>query len=138
MSYKLFISWLIVLPVFAALAGGCSETPELPGGTRGIILVQRMPMADIQVNIYQDGTEGPIAFGISECDGHFELRLPRTLEAVWLQPGHYRMTVESVGEHFIRWAPHFSDPANTPLQQHWSGDADEFLVEIPNAPKYEN
>ena len=134
MIFKKRPSWPCVLPAVAVLACGCGRTTELPGGTKGILLVQGMPVEEIQINVFRQGAASSLAFGISDYAGRFELRHPESLEAVWLEPGEYKITIESVGEYYLRWPSPYSNPAETPLQHTLSGREEEFRVEIPIAP----
>jgi len=119
--------------ILAGSLAGCGGPREIPGGTRGRILVRGgTALREIQVTVYGNQADSPLALGISGEDGRFELRQPGTLEAFWLEPGDYRLTVESVGEVHLQWPPDYRDPQQTPLRPSVASRDHELLVEVPS------
>lgn len=123
---------VLPLVILAILVGGCSQAPELPGGTRGTVRIDGKPLAEIQVTLFREPAEAPVAFAITRSDGQFELRALGTLEAAWLTPGEYRVTVESVGEHTIHWPAEYRDPRQTPLRQIVIDRHTALQIELPS------
>ncbi|HWL08283.1 MAG TPA: hypothetical protein VNQ76_07760 [Planctomicrobium sp.] len=124
---------LIVLIVSVMQMEGCSEPREIPGGTPGIIRIDSKGIADVQVTAYrknQDQRFEPVAIGISGRNGEFELRKQDALEAVWLEPGEYRFTVESIGDIHIPWSPEFRNPEKTSLRQTRTDQDHKKLIEL--------
>jgi hypothetical protein len=124
------LAWLL-----AALAGmvGCGGPADIPGGTPGRIHVENLPLREVQVTFYEtSGSQAePIAFGISDSNGHFELRERETLEGVWLTAGNYRVTLESVGEIYMRWPEQYTRPDRSPLEVEWSGQEETLDLNVP-------
>lgn len=127
---------LLVLTLSALLMEGCGKPQEIPGGTPGIVRVDEKGLPDVQVTAYRANTDQkrePVAIGISGRSGEFVLRNLNTLEAVWIEPGEYRFTVESIGEIHIPWSPEFRNPERTPLRQIRTDQDHQKLIEL-NVP----
>lgn len=112
---------------------GCGGPPGIPGGTSGIVHVRNTPLRDVHVAIWREngGVPEPCAFGISDPEGRFQLRVPGTLEAVWLEPGDYLGTVESSGEVPMVWPSEYQDPKRTPLRITWEEGEESLELEVP-------
>ena len=115
------------------IAAGCGAPAEIEGGTPGLIHVSGVPLADVHVAVFaSSGDEAePLAFGISDRNGRFELRRPGTLEAVWLEPGDYSLTVESTGEFELHWPAELYSRRETPLQVKWSSGNEQLDLNVP-------
>jgi len=128
--------WLVcLLPGTLILSGmsGCSERPELPGGTAGFVSCSGRPLAEVQVNGFRllaSGAFEPVGVGITDASGRFELRQSGSLEAVHLSPGDYRFTIESAGARYLVWPKEYTQPNRTPLRWNGSSGAD-WVLEIP-------
>ncbi len=112
---------------------GCGGPREIPGGTPGVIRIDGKGITDVQVSAYrrtQDQSFELVGIGISRRDGAFELRKPDTLEAVWLEAGEYRFTIESIGEVNLPWRPEFRNPEKTPLRHKTTGHSQQGSLEF--------
>ena len=123
----------VVIGLACLASGGCGQPPELPGGTRGIVHTNDVPLAEISIVVYSVGqTDGePVAFAISGADGMFELREPGTLRAVWLPQGDYAITIEAAGEVPLHWPAEYRNRNKTPLRESWDGGDQVLDLNVP-------
>ncbi|MEX1041740.1 MAG: hypothetical protein WDZ51_13960 [Pirellulaceae bacterium] len=111
---------------------GCGGEKEIPGGTPGRIHIDGIPLREVQVTMYDSKAGGNVVgFGISDSEGRFELREPETLEGVWLPAGHYRFTLESVGEIYMQWPAKFTQADTSPLEIEWTGGEGRIELDVP-------
>jgi hypothetical protein len=115
---------------------GCGGPPEIPGGTRGIVHTNDVPLADILIAVYAVGQreQQPVAFAISGSDGMFELREPGTLQALWLPAGEYVFTIEAAGENPLEWPAEFRSREKSPWREAWPGGDQTLDLNLP-APR---
>ncbi len=114
---------------------GCAPQ-GISGGTTGQIRTESSPLADVQITVYRvEGTDiHEAGFGISNPDGEFSLVRTGAAGPLWLEPGEYRFTLESVGPVFMKWSPEYATAARSPLQQQW-GPADHNLDLVVPVPR---
>ncbi|MHC2068801.1 carboxypeptidase-like regulatory domain-containing protein [Bremerella sp. T1] len=119
---------------FAAIAlltlPGCGEPPAIPGGTPGHLEADGQPLRDVRLTLY-DGAGQPQAFAVSDPQGNFQLRTEASLEGVHLDPGTYRVTVESAGEFHMVWPRKYQSPEKTPLVVEWTEEQEKIDLEVP-------
>lgn len=108
---------------------GCGQASSPMTGTAGQVLLNGFGFGDIQVNVFGDADER-LAFGVSDSTGSFRLLTPDASRAVHLEPGKYRLTVESVGAVPVPIPAPLAQPDKTPLVREWSGSAEALRVEL--------
>lgn len=116
---------------FACLVAvmGCGQRSSPMNGTPGQVLLNGAGFGDIQVNVF--GAAGDrIAFGVSDPTGTFRLLTPDASQAVKLDPGSYRLTVESVGSVPVPIPAPLSVQEKTPLVREWQGSEEALRVEL--------
>jgi hypothetical protein len=106
---------LIVMCAVAAGAPGCGPQP-ISGGAKGLLRAGGQPLSEVQVTIHQAAGNDwrPIGFGVTSSDGTFELVTMNAEGALWLAPGEYRCTLESVGAP-VQIPREYATPETTPL-----------------------
>ena len=109
---------VIALAVCATAMTGCGPPPEVPPGTAGIVRTDSVPLTDVLVQIYSDPpAPQPLGAGITDSSGRFQLRLPDLSAPLHVEPGDYRLTIESAGDIPLSWPAQLRDPQKTPLRQ---------------------
>ncbi len=95
---------------------GCQGKQSTPGGTPGVLTMKNgQPLPDIQVSIFSESHPNQIlGVGVTGLDGTFVLRDPEAHRPLWLAPGKYRLTLESVGSIPLRMPESWSKPSKTP------------------------
>ena len=119
------------LILMLALIPGCG-VQSVAGGTKGILRFDGQLLTDIRVEIYQvdGGSLRPIGFGVTTTDGSFQLVTNGAQGALWLAPGEYRCTLESVGPP-IQVAKEYTRAETTPLVVHWTAGDQQLDLEVP-------
>lgn len=108
---------------------GCGQRSSPMSGTPGQVLLNGSGFGDIQVNVFTPSGDR-IAFGVSDPAGMFRLLTPDASQAVKLNPGSYRLTVESVGSVPVPLPSQLGQPDKTSLVREWSGAEDALRVEL--------
>jgi hypothetical protein len=109
MKYKHELLALVLL----VMASGCGDG-SVTGGTTGILRIGGEVGTDVQTTVYtSDGA--PLGFGVTRADGSFKLVTNGATGPLWLEPGDYRFTVESVGAE-VEIPAEFSRVETTPLK----------------------
>jgi hypothetical protein len=119
---------VVVLMMFGFI--GCGPNPVV-GGTRGVLLADGAPVADVQVSVYQpeEGSWQPIGFADTASDGTFRLLLNEARGPLQLDEGQYRFTLQSVGAPLVI-PRELSAVETTPLQASWSGDEPQLTLNL--------
>lgn len=88
----------VVLGLVALSIAGCGVRP-VKGGTHGMLRIDGEVIGDIQITVHRmdESLIEPIGIGTTNNDGEFELLQPGAQGALWLTPGEYRFTLESIG-----------------------------------------
>ncbi|MBI1346417.1 hypothetical protein GC163_09010 [bacterium] len=121
------VTWMMILGV------GCSDNPGVTGGTTGCVTVaDSPPLADLRLAVHSDGggDDRPIGFGVTNATGCFELFTPGARQALWLEPGDYRITVETIGPDVVIPAE-FTTAKSTPLVITWPTDDQALALQLP-------
>lgn len=118
--------WIIGLCLLSVTWVGCGPRP-VPGGTVGVVRAGADSLSDIHVQLF-DAAAQPVGSGVSDPEGMFALRQPEAKGPLWLAPGEYRVTVESVGPTPLLFPPAYSRFETTPLKVTWA--ADQALLEL--------
>jgi hypothetical protein len=125
----------VALAALAAALLGCGVRP-VTGGTKGVLRSGGAPLGDIQVTVHEaDGSAWrAVGFGVTAADGTFELVTNGAAGPLWLSPGEYRCTLESVGAP-VQIPKVNTLPDTTPLTVTWSVGDLSLNLEIPAVPK---
>ncbi|HEY1066849.1 MAG TPA: hypothetical protein VGE52_12090 [Pirellulales bacterium] len=103
-----------------ALGGiaGCRRGPKpVEGGTRGVVRAGAVPLREVRVTVYPqaDATATELGHAVTAPDGSFALVKPQAAGPLFLPPGEYRITLESVGAEPLRFSPAIGDRRKSPL-----------------------
>lgn len=126
--------WPIVGSLFLGLLTvGCCRPRPTAGGTQGVIHCGGRALDSVQVRIHRrEGAElHEIGFGVSGADGRFQLVLESARGPLWLEPGEYTFTLESIGPVLLEWPDEMRDPAQSPLGCEWSATDDSLDLDVP-------
>ena len=117
--------------LFGLLLAGCGPRP-VTGGTTGTLRAGGELLGEIQVNVHklEGSTLKLIGFGVTREDGTFQLVQPGAAGNLWLNPGEYRFTVESVGAPYA-FPDEYTKPETTPLKTVWPSSGNVLALEIP-------
>ena len=111
---------------------GCGAKPtHVVGGTAGSLTAGELPIPDFEIKVYKTGSSVPLGFGTSGKDGSFRLVDPKGEGSLWLAPGEYVFTLESLGPVRPPLSPAYMNATKTPLKVNWK-EADQSLeLKIP-------
>lgn len=126
-------SWTLQLcSTILIVFSGC-EPVAVTGGTSGHIHCAGQPLTDIQVTVHRVSAGGieRIGLGVSNLQGDFALVQPAASGPLWLEPGKYRLTIESVGPVSLNWPAEFADAHRTPLVRTWTAADVTLDVNVP-------
>lgn len=117
----------------AYLLAGCGSRGDLSGGTSGFLYSEGQPLADVMISVHHDGRSNvrPLGIGITDWEGRFELRTEDLMAPLFLEPGTYRFTIDSIGEVYLAWSRNFSDPTTTPLIEEISSPEQPLVFDVP-------
>jgi hypothetical protein len=92
-------------------------------------------LSDVQLQIYK--AEGnnfqPVGFGVTKLDGSFALFEPGARGPLWLMPGTYRCTLQSIGAP-VAFPKEYQNPETTPLTFTWTSDRKQLHLVAPELP----
>ena len=120
-----FNSILAVVPFTVSLLSGCGDAPApTAGGTPGTLTFGDGVTSDINITVHRNsaGSFQPIGFGLTDVEGKFILYQTGAAGPLWLEPGDYVFTLESVGPSITLPKEYFS-PLSTPLNLSWTADS---------------
>lgn len=130
----LFVTWVMLNIVWAAGCGGRGTR----GGTRGSLRSDRGILPDVEVTVYSGLPEQRVqrGSGVSTGDGTFSLHQPDGKAPLWLEPGEYAFTVQSVGPDPMVFPSEYNDPRRTPLLHTLTGTSDsvDLVLPVPQPP----
>ncbi len=117
---------------FHCLVGCGSATAPAEGGTTGILKFGTDVTSDIVVKVHHQngGQFSAIGFGTTIQDGSFILYKPGATEPLWLEPGEYVFTLESIGPP-VQFPEEYLEPKSTPLKITWTADMKSVDIEAP-------
>jgi hypothetical protein len=124
--------WCGLLLAVLALFAGCGRVRPVTGGTPGVLQVPDQVASDLQLTLFREqaGSWQPIGFATTREGGRFELLLPGATGPLRLEPGVYRVTVESAGSELVL-PPEVGQVATTPLQIQWTGTEPSLQLALP-------
>lgn len=118
-------SIVAVFLFFVSLLNGCSDGPiPATGGTPGTLKFGDGVTSDINITVHRNsaGSFQPIGFGLTDIEGKFILYQTGAAGPLWLEPGDYAFTLESVGPS-IAFPKEYLSPLLTPLKLSWTADS---------------
>lgn len=124
---------IFVVTVLAAVLAGCgSGTTSAQGGTPGKLTFGSNVSSDIRITIYHSVAGGfqELGFANTTGDGSFVLYNSGATEPLWLEPGDYVFTLESIGPP-VQFPKDFLKPESTPLKVNWTSEMDSINLETP-------
>jgi hypothetical protein len=110
---------------------GCSGDKSVPGGTKGRVTVDGQPWPEIQVTVYRNESNDSLklGFGVTREGGLVELLAEDAEGPLWLTPGEYVVTAESIGPP-LKIAPDCHDDRKSPLRL-IIADGEPFTLDVP-------
>ncbi len=137
-----------LLTAILCMSLGCGRSHRsTAGGTPGqVVTASGHPLIDVLVRFHShseaqsaekdDAQEAKMAEGIAmgstDLGGNFRLTTPDAKSAVWLTPGRYRVTIESMGSVPYFWNESLNDPRQTPLFLDWNGQPEQIELQVPD------
>lgn len=115
---KRIIATLLITVHGIAILTGCSdEAVPITGGTEGTMTSDGKAMSQMELTFFSDSGSGdaPVAHGAVQSDGSFELVNAARAEAIYLDAGRYRVTIESLGAD-VSIPSYYADPGETKLR----------------------
>jgi hypothetical protein len=120
-----FNSILRVFLFTVSMLAGCSDVPApVTGGTPGTLTFGDGVTSDINITVHRNsaGSFQSIGFGLTDVEGKFILYQTGAAGPLWLDPGDYVFTLESVGPS-IAFPKEYLNPQTTPLKLNWTADS---------------
>lgn len=124
--------WMLVGLTIGVASAGCSEPPSVRGGNIGRVTVGGQSWPEVQVTIYRGPATDALklGFGVTNAEGRIELLAEEATGPLWLVPGDYLATAESIGPP-LEIAPACRDVAKTPLRFTIGNGQSEFALDVP-------
>jgi hypothetical protein len=121
-----------LLPIFVLALSGCDGARPMTGGTQGHLHSGAESLSEIQVTVHQfdAGVFKPIGFGVPGADGAFRLLANGASGPLFLPPGEYRCTLESIGAP-VEIPREYWKAETSPLKIMWSGSDQRLDIDIP-------
>lgn len=111
---------------------GCGQaSAPVEGGTEGSLIAGETPIPDLEIKVYSAGSNVPLGFGATNHEGKFRLFLPKGDGALWLTPGEYTFTLESLGPVPPPLPVAYRNASKTQLKATWTTDAQSLDLKIP-------
>lgn len=118
------------------VVSGCTKDDSVRGGTTGRVTMGGEPFPEIQVTVFRGEPNDALklGFGVTGMDGRVELLAEEATGPLWLIPGEYLVTVESIGP-TLAIPRDCLDVKRTPLRLTIGEDSTEFTLDIALSPK---
>jgi hypothetical protein len=118
--------------MFVVTWAGCAGAQPTNGGTEGVLHAGNNKLSEIQITVHQmkSGSSMPIGFGVPSPDGSFRLVTNGAAGPLYLSPGEYRFTLESIGAPIVI-PKAYAKPETTPLKVNWSASDRTVDLDIP-------
>ena len=114
------------------LFSGCgAETSHVVGGTAGSLTAGEVPIPDFEIKVYKTGSTVPLGLGTTGKDGKFQLVEPKGVSPLWLAPGEYVFTLESLGPVPPPLSPAYMNATKTPLKVNWKAVDKSLDLKVP-------
>lgn len=124
---------LTLLMLSISSLSGCSDAAApAEGGTPGTLSFADGVTSDINITVHRNSTGSfqPMGFGLTDVDGKFNLYQTGAAGPLWLEPGEYVFTLESVGPS-IAFPKEYLNPQSTPLTLNWTADSKSADLSVP-------
>jgi len=136
MTRSILLKWNVFSLILAAalLFTGCrGRVRAVSGGTPGVLDCGGQYLGDIQLSLYQlkGASFLSVGFAVTRPDGTFELHTNAAAGPLWLLPGKYRCTLESVGAP-VQFSQPYHAPHTTPLELEWTESMKELQIHGPS------
>jgi len=114
---RIIAMFLITVHGIAMLTGCSDEAVPITGGTEGTMTSDGNAMSQMELTFFLDSesSDVPVAYGAVQSDGSFELVNAARAEAIHLDAGRYRVTIESLGAD-VNIPSYYGDPGKTKLR----------------------
>jgi hypothetical protein len=112
---------------------GCGER-TVTGGTPGTLTIDGENYAEIQLTIHRVKGEQveTLGFGVTDAEGKFLLLKNGAAGKLFLEPGEYRATVETIGPD-VAIPNEYLQAETTPLKVEWTGKDEQLSLNVkPN------
>lgn len=119
--------------LMAGFLCGCSgATSPAKGGTAGALMFGPEVTSDILVTVYKKSDIGfqSIGFGTTAVNGSFILYNNGATEPLWLEPGDYAFTLESIGPP-VKFPAPYQKPESSPLHVNWNSEMPSLVLQAP-------
>ena len=113
------------------LSGCGTERSHDVGGTAGSLVAGELPLPDFEIKVYKTSSTVPLGLGTTGKDGKFQLMQPKGEGPLWLEPGDYAFTLESLGPASPPMSPTYTNASKTPLKVSWKVDDKSLSLKIP-------
>ena len=123
---------LAVAVVVIAVSGCGSGTSPAKGGTPGKLTFGSDVSSYIRITIHRSGASGfeQLGFANTAADGSFVLYNSLATEQLWLEPGDYVFTLESIGPP-VQFPKAYVKPESTPLKVTWNSEMNSINLDMP-------
>lgn len=123
---------ILLAALCLVFCGGCSSQPSsVEGGTSGTLVAGDYPVPDFEIKVFEVGNSVPLGMGTTANDGKFQLILMKGEGPLWLEPGEYAITLESIGPETPRIPSSYADHSKTPLKVTWKSEDKSLELKIP-------
>lgn len=118
------------------MISGCTKDGSVRGGTTGRVTVGGEPFPEIQVTVFRGEPKDALklGFGVTGMDGRVELLAEEATGPLWLIPGEYLVTVESIGP-TLAIPRDCLDVKRTPLRMTIGTVSSEFTLDVALSTK---
>lgn len=89
------------------------------------------PVPDVEVKIYAVGDSTHIGFGATNHEGKFRLVSPKGEGPLWLSPGDYVFTLQSLGPVPPPLSAAYASASKTPLKATWKASDLSLDLKLP-------
>ncbi|MBL8810586.1 MAG: hypothetical protein JNM43_10450 [Planctomycetaceae bacterium] len=124
------------IPAFVIVASmllGCDSGPApAAGGTSGTLKFGDAVTSDIVITVHRANGASleVVGFGTTQPDGSFVLYKPGAGEPLFLEPGSYSCTLESVGPP-LKLPKEYLEASRSPLKIEWTADLKSLDLTAP-------
>lgn len=125
----LFLEFFLV----ASILLGCDSGPSpAAGGTPGTLKFGDAVTSDVVITVQKANGSSfeVVGFGTTQQDGSFVLYKPGAVEPLFLEPGSYSCTLESVGPP-LKLPKEYLEATRSPLKYEWTADSKSLDLNAP-------
>lgn len=125
----LFLEFFLV----ASILLGCDSGPgPAAGGTPGTLKFGDAVTSDVVITVQKANGSSfeVVGFGTTQQDGSFVLYKPGAVEPLFLEPGSYSCTLESVGPP-LKLPKEYLEATRSPLKIEWTADSKSLDLKAP-------